>query len=346
VYVAALGGRNGRGEETPDLDKVRERVRRGGSRVLPAPPMMHGAAHWVALYTFHAGGTVVIQDEVRRFDADDVLRVIARERVDNLLVVGDAFGRPLLDALERATQVPPTLAIVTNSGASMSWGVKDALLARLPGAMIVDGVGSSESGQQGVSVSKAGAAQAGRFALTHSARVLDAELKRVLGRGETEVGWLAQRGRVPLGYLGDPDKTRATFPVIDGQRYSVPGDRARHLPDGEIELLGRDSVTINSGGEKIFAEEVEAALKHHPAVYDVIVCGRPSERWGQEVCAIVRLADGTRASEAELLAEAEKHVARYKLPKAFLLREHIERSPSGKPDYVWARAQFSPEVTR
>jgi fatty-acyl-CoA synthase len=131
--------------------------------------------------------------------------------------------------------------------------------------------------------------------------------------------------------------------VIDGVRYSVPGDRARLLPEGQVQVLGRDSVTINSGGEKIFAEEVEDALKRHPAVYDVLVCGRPSERWGQEVCAVVQLCEGARATADELLAEAAKHLARYKLPKAVLFCERVERNPSGKPDYVWARAQLSAE---
>jgi acyl-CoA synthetase (AMP-forming)/AMP-acid ligase II len=188
---------------------------------------------------------------------------------------------------------------------------------------------------------KSGGVQSGQFVLSRSARVLSSDLSRVLPAGDPEIGWLAQQGRVPLGYLGDPDKTRRTFPMIDGVRYSVPGDRARRLPDGRVEVLGRDSVTINSGGEKIFAEEVEAALKRHPAVYDTLVCGRASLRWGQEVCAVVQLRTGTSATEAELLAEAEKHIARYKLPKAFVFRASIERNPSGKPDYRWARAQFS-----
>ena len=148
---------------------------------------------------------------------------------------------------------------------------------------------------------------------------------------------------MPLGYLGDPDKTERTFPVIDGTRWSVPGDRARYRADGTIEVLGRDSVTINSGGEKIFAEEVEHALKQHPAVYDTVVAGRPSERWGQEVVAIVKLREGASAGEGELLAEAAKHLARYKLPKAFVFRDEIQRSPSGKADYRWARAQVEGE---
>ena len=155
----------------------------------------------------------------------------------------------------------------------------------------------------------------------------------------SELGWLAQRGRVPLGYLGDEAKTRKTFPVIDGVRYSVPGDRANYTADGLLELHGRDSVTINSGGEKIFAEEVEAALAPHPAVYDCVVAGRPSERWGNEVVAIVQLRDGMEASIAELLEECEKHIARYKLPKSIVFVDEVQRSPSGKADYRWAREQ-------
>jgi fatty-acyl-CoA synthase len=160
-----------------------------------------------------------------------------------------------------------------------------------------------------------------------------------LTAGSDEIGWLAKTGRVPLGYLGDREKTEQTFPVIDGVSYSLPGDRARTRADGVVEVLGRDSVTINSGGEKIFAEEVENALKHHPAVYDAVVVGRPSERWGQEVVALVQLREEAQASENDLLVECAKHIARYKLPKAFLFLDRIERSPSGKADYRWALAR-------
>jgi fatty-acyl-CoA synthase len=154
-----------------------------------------------------------------------------------------------------------------------------------------------------------------------------------------DMGWFAKAGRVPLGYLGDQAKTERTFPSLGGVRYSVPGDRARHLASGLIEVLGRDSVTINSGGEKIFAEEVEQAVKHHPDVYDAVVTGRPSERWGQEVIAVVQLREGATVTAADLLAECQKHIARYKLPKAFVFRAGIQRSPSGKADYRWAKEQ-------
>jgi acyl-CoA synthetase (AMP-forming)/AMP-acid ligase II len=168
---------------------------------------------------------------------------------------------------------------------------------------------------------------------------VSADLSRVLAPGDDEMGWFAQKGRVPLGYFGDAEKTAKTFPVIDGVRWSVPGDRARYRKDGSIEVLGRDSVTINSGGEKIFAEEVEHALKHHPAVFDAVVAGRASERWGQEVVAVVQLRPGASATPADLLAECGKHLARYKLPKQFVFRDRIQRSPSGKADYRWAREQ-------
>jgi fatty-acyl-CoA synthase len=164
----------------------------------------------------------------------------------------------------------------------------------------------------------------------------------VLEPGDPELGWLTQTGRVPLGYLGDRAKTQATFPVIEGTRHAVAGDRARVLHDGALELHGRDSVTINTGGEKVFAEEVEQALKRHPAVFDAIVVGRPSERWGQEVVGVLQARDGAaRPGDDELRAVVGEHLARYKVPKAHVWVERIERSPSGKPDYRWAAEQVA-----
>jgi fatty-acyl-CoA synthase len=181
-------------------------------------------------------------------------------------------------------------------------------------------------------------AQTAVFTPEPDTTVLDDRRSRVLGPGDGQ-GWLARRGLVPLGYLNDPDKTAQTFPVINGVRFSAPGDRAELLEDGRIRLLGRDAVTINSGGEKIFAEEVERALAAHPDIADVVVAGRPSERWGSEVVAVVALREGSTATDDDLLAEAARHVARYKLPKAIVRRAEIARSPSGKADYRWAREQ-------
>ncbi len=209
----------------------------------------------------------------------------------------------------------------------------------LPSTTILDAVGSSETGTQMGHMSTKGQASTGSFTPGPDTVVVDEALEHRLEPGSEAVGWLAQRGYVPLGYLGDATKTAATFPVIDDVRFAVPGDRAIWRSDGVIELLGRDSVTINSGGEKIFAEEVEQALAHHPAVYDVIVVGRPSEQWGSEVVAIVQVAHDATVTDEELLAEAQRHIARYKLPKAFVYRDALVRSPAGKADYRWAKEQ-------
>ena len=181
--------------------------------------------------------------------------------------------------------------------------------------------------------------EAAVFAAGSGTVVLDDTLSRVVEPGSDETGWFAKSGAIPLGYLGDEAKTTRTFPTVDGTRYSVPGDRARLRSDGMVELLGRDSVTINSGGEKIFAEEVEAALLTHPAVCDAIVVGRDSERWGQEVVAVVSLReDGPEPTDADLVAAAAERIARYKLPKQIVRVEEVFRSPAGKADYAWARA--------
>jgi fatty-acyl-CoA synthase len=200
-------------------------------------------------------------------------------------------------------------------------------------------VGASQSGTQAVHISVANNVATGRFARVSTTCVLDAKCERELAAGDPEVGWFAQRGRIPLGYLNDAEKTRRTFPTIAGERFAVPGDRARMLADGTIELLGRDSSTINSGGEKIFAEEVEAVLKQHPAVYDALVCGRPHERWGEEVCAVVQLRADHSAGAAELGQHVSTLLARYKVPRTIVFCERVERSPAGKPNYAWARAR-------
>ncbi|MEO7397461.1 MAG: acyl-CoA synthetase [Ilumatobacteraceae bacterium] len=310
----------------------------GCLRALLSPPFMHGAGHWVSFRTWHSGGTVFIQDAPDRFDPADIWRLIERERLDFLLIVGDAFARPLLDELDRHTYDLSSLTVILSGGAALSANVKEDLIRHLPTTMIVDGLGSSEAGGQVAHVSAGANATTGTFPMSEGNHLLSSELDRVLAPGAPELGWLAKSGRLALGYLGDPAKTAQTYPVIGGVRYAVPGDRARLRSDGTIELHGRDSATINSGGEKIFAEEVEAAIKAHPAVYDCVVAGRPSERWGNEVVAIVRVRGGHTATESALLAEAERHIARYKLPKAFVFVDDIVRSPSGKADYRWAKA--------
>ena len=309
----------------------------GGLQALLAPPFMHGAGHWMSFRTWNTGGTIFVQDTPERLDPHDVWSLVERERLNFLLIVGDAFARPLLDDLDANEYDLSCLTVILSGGAPLSAHLKDEFIRHLPTTMIVDGLGSSEAGGQVSQVSAGAKATTGTYPLGPGNHVLSGALDRELHPGDDELGWLAKSGRLALGYLGDPAKTARTYPVIDGVRYAVPGDRAKLGADGTVELHGRDSVTINSGGEKIFAEEVEAAIKAHDAVYDCVVAGRPSARWGNEVIAVVRIRERHAATEAELLAEAELHIARYKLPKAFVFVDEIVRSPSGKADYRWAK---------
>jgi fatty-acyl-CoA synthase len=324
------------GSPATTIDGVLETANTG-LRALLAPPFMHGAGHWMSFRTWNGGGTVFVQSVPERLDPTDVWGLIEREQLSFLLIVGDAFARPLLDGLERGNYDLSSLNVVLSGGAPLSANLKEEFLRHLPTVMIVDGLGSSEAGGQLSHVSAGSGATTGTFPISPGNHVLSGDLDRELEPGSDDLGWLAKSGRLALGYLGDAAKTERTYPVVNGVRYAVPGDRAKLRADGIIELHGRDSVTINSGGEKIFAEEVEAAVKAHPGVYDCVVAGRPSERWGNEVVAIVRIRDGHDANEAALLAEAERHIARYKLPKAFVFVSEIVRSPSGKADYRWAK---------
>jgi fatty-acyl-CoA synthase len=339
IFRAAMGGRTyGTWELIEDTDHLLARVLPGeGVRVMSIPPLMHGAAQWASFYYMTMGATLVFPANTRTLDPADVWTTVEREHIIGLSVVGDAMARPLVEELERGHYDTSGFMAFGSGGAMLSEGMKTRILAQMPNILISDVAGASETGAQMGTNSTSGAVSTGRFVPGPGATVVSEDLTHELAPGDDEMGWLAQRGSVPLGYLADAEKSARTFPLIDGVRFSVPGDRARYLADGEIELLGRDSVTINSGGEKIFAEEVEQAIISHPAVADVVVAGRPSERWGSEVVAIVQLVDGATATADDLLAEAATHVARYKLPKAFLFLDEIVRSPSGKADYRWAK---------
>jgi 3-oxocholest-4-en-26-oate---CoA ligase len=341
IFMTSFGGRNlMTGEPAQSIEEIVARTTAGpGTKLMILPPLMHGAAQWSVMTAINTGQSVVFPTVVDHLDADDVLRTIERERVSVVTVVGDAMARPLVAAIEKGISDVSSLGVVANGGALLTPYVKQRLIDALPNAVVVDGVGSSETGAQMHHMSMPGAVSTGTFNAGPDTFVAAEDLSAIREPGHEGIGWLAQRGYVPLGYKGDAAKTAKTFPVIDGVRYAIPGDRARHRADGSIELLGRDSVTINSGGEKIFAEEVETALASHPAVADVVVAGRPSERWGQEVVAVVALNPGAVAEAADLVAHAAGSLARYKLPKAIVFRPAIERSPSGKADYRWAREQ-------
>jgi acyl-CoA synthetase (AMP-forming)/AMP-acid ligase II len=341
IYMGAMGGRKMDGVELASIEEVAQYAKdSGGSKAVIGPPLMHGAAQWGTFINFGMGNACVFADNNKKLEAHDFLSAIEREKALSCTIVGDAFARPILDQLAKRDYDLSSLFIIGSGGAPLSTNNKKEFLDRLHHTMVLDSIGSSETGAQASNPSSKGSGvSTGDFKPGVGACLVSEDLSRVLQVGDGEMGWFAQVGRVPLGYFGDADKTARTFPVIDGVRYAVPGDRARYRDDGSIEVLGRDSVTINSGGEKIFAEEVEAALKHHPDVFDTVVAGRPSDRWGQEVVAVVQLRSGSSTGEKELLEEAKKHIARYKLPKVFVFRDSIQRSPSGKADYRWAKEQ-------
>ena len=345
LFAAGLGNLDG--AATPA--EVAERARRGGDRALPACPLMHGAAQWVSLATLFAGGTVVLSPEPR-LDARAIVRLLSEEQITLLAIVGDAVGRPLADALAEAavaaaaTGTPDALdlsscRVILSSAAILSPPVKDALLAHLPGAFVYDTYGSSESGTFARAASGAGETpEQGRFFVSEAAAVLDENLRPV-EPGSGRVGRLARRGPAAIGYYNDPEKTAATFPVIDGARWVVTGDHATVDADGTVRLLGRGSACINTGGEKVYPDEVEAALKSHPDVVDAMVVGAPDERFGERVVALVVPRGGVGAGiPADLDAHVRRLVAGFKVPRGWFPVTSIERFPSGKPDYAWGRA--------
>lgn len=338
VFFAALNGGNPGGEPASHPEDLARSAPEGRTRSLPASPMMHGTAHWIALTALYSGGTVVI-DPDHRLDGEALWRLVARERVSFLTIVGDAFARPLVEALRRHGDDLDVSCcrVVLSGGAIFSAAVKTELAERLPGAIVVDSYGASETGGQGRMVVTAGQpARAPRFTLDADTTLLDDDLRPVTEPGR--VGRLARRGRIPLGYHRDERKTATTFPVVHGERWAVPGDYGILEADGTVTLLGRGSVSINTGGEKVYPEEVESVLKGHEAVFDAVVVGVPDERWGERVVAVIEPRAGHRAPTlASLESFVRDQLADYKIPRAALLVDRIERAPTGKTDYRWAR---------
>ena len=338
IFFGALGGNPPGGFKHETVDTVVEAAKNGTMRALPAPPFMHGAAHWMAFTCFHQGGTVIVQNDPGRLDPHDIWSTIEREKVAFLTIVGDAFGRPLVDHLSKQSYDLSSLTILLSGGAILTPALKEAFLEKIPHLMIIDGFGASETGGHGSQITMKGmAATTGTFKMNEQTTVVKENLSGIVAAGSDESGWLARAGHVPLGYFKDAEKTAKTFPVINGVRYAVPGDHAKLAADGTITVLGRGSVSINSGGEKIYPEEVEKALKHHPSVYDAVVVGTPNPRFGQQVTAVVQARAGEVPGKDELIEFCANHVARYKLPKAIIYVDEMVRSPSGKADYRWAK---------
>lgn len=351
MFMSMLGGHRMDGTAATSYDELASAAAASpAAAVLALSPFMHAAGQWIALRALHEGVRVIVQSEVTRLDAADVLRTIEREGVGVVSFVGDAFAQPLLAELGRAEYDMSSVRALLSGGAALSGEVARRLFSHFSHAVIVDSFGSSEAGSHLSTLMTADAVDQPAPTPSPGTCVLSADRQRLLAPGTDEIGWLATSGYVPLGYLGEPAATEQTFPTIDGTRFSVPGDRARFGANGQIVPLGRDSLTINSGGEKIFVEEVEAAVAHHPFVVDVVVCGRPSVRWGDEVVAVVQLdaevppADSAAVTQ-QILDTAAVHIARYKLPKSVILVDRVRRLATGKPDYHWAKATVSAQTT-
>ncbi len=309
---------------------------------MPIPPMIHGGAQWATFQSLFGGGKTVLHPD---FDGHTIWQLVDKHGINLIFITGDAMARPMLDALiEGGPDGKPydlsTLYLMASSAALFSPSIKEKFLELLPNRMLTDSIGSSETGFGGLSVVTKGAEHTGgpRVKIDASTSVLG-EDGHPVEPGSGQKGLLARRGHIPVGYYKDEAKTAATFKEIHGVRYSIPGDYAQVEEDGTVTMLGRGSVSINTGGEKVFPEEVEGALKSHPEVFDAIVVGVPDERLGHMVAAVVQARGEERPSLADLDACARKEIAGYKVPRAVWFVDEIKRSPAGKPDYRWAVQQ-------
>jgi 3-oxocholest-4-en-26-oate---CoA ligase len=314
-----------------------EQSRRGlessGLVRLCSAPLIHGLAQVSTFMGLFAGDTIVL---TARFEPDEVWRAVQRYKINLLQVVGDAMARPLIEAYEAASYDASSLVALSSTAALFSPVVKEACARALPGVVITEAIGSSETGFGGLSFVTAGAEQRGGPTVTPGPDVIVLDDDgRPAGPGQ--VGRLARGGHVPLGYYKDPVKTAALFADVDGKRYTVPGDLARVEADGSITLLGRGNTCVNTGGEKVFPEEVEGALKSHPAVFDALVIGVPDDRLGQRVAALVQPRQGRSIDLAALDSHLRTQIAGYKVPRTVWLVDAVARTPSGKPDYAWAQ---------
>ena len=305
--------------------------------LFPIAPLMHGATQWAVMGQSFGGNRVVL---CAKFDPAEVWHTVAAEKVNSIMITGDAMGRPLIEALETTAAGVDTSSLfaLSSSAATFSSSVKDEFFERFPNLIMIDAIGSSESGNNGMITVQAGktAMEGGPTVTPIGGSVVLDEDRKPVEPGSGVIGKVARFGDIPIGYYKDPVKTAEVFFEIDGVRHVMPGDFAKIESDGSITLLGRGSVSINSGGEKIHPEEVESACKSHPAVWDATVVGVPDERWGQTVAAVVALREGSELTLEDLQTHCRTKIAGYKLPRQLTVVDEIVRSPSGKPDYRWA----------
>ena len=342
IFFAGMGGGDvfhaGNYVKTPQ--ELVERMPETGLVALATPPFMHVSAHWLLFSVLFGGGKMVVTPE-GRFDPKTIWELVSAERVNMLIIVGDAMARPLADELaaNRDAYDTSSLLVVGSGGAVLSPSTKEKLANTVGNSMIVDGYGSSETGTMGRQATTAGQEAGGaRFDMGETTRVLDDD-GNFVEPGSDVIGRLARTGNIPLRYHKDPEKTVKTIVEAGGRRWVIPGDYARVHADGTIELLGRGSVSINTGGEKVYPEEVEAAVKGHPDVFDAVVVGVPDERWGERVVAVVKPVEGAAPKIEAIQEHCRTKLAGYKVPRDLCIVDEIVRSPAGKTDYRWAKEQ-------
>ncbi len=308
---------------------------------LPAAPLMHGTGLWLGVFGAHLSGGAAVTSRAPHFDADALWRLVAKERVTSVTIVGDAFAKPMLAGLRQAAAAAKPYDLssmnqIMSSGVMFSSEVKRGLL-EFADLMIVDTMGSTEGGMGSSVVSRANPpGETARFMANATTKVFNDRDEEV-EPGSDEIGMIANGGFAPVGYYKDPEKSARTFRTVNGRRYSFPGDFAKVAADGSLILLGRGSACINTGGEKVFPEEVEEALKTHPTVWDSLVVGVPDERFGERVTALVSPRPGTAIDETELVAYARQTLAGYKVPRRVIVVDHVQRAANGKADYKWAK---------
>ena len=339
IFFAGMLGASPGGEDpvtAPEQVADRAEATGGFIATFPAAPLMHGAAELASFITFWLGGKVVL---IRDYSGEGAVDLIAQERPLSISLVGDAMVQPLVDALAATDKDVSSLLSLGSAGAILSQTTRDRLTAIVPNINISDAFGASEVGYSGSMVEGSNPETGLKFQPNPYTAVVSDDFQ-LIAPGSEQVGNIAQKGHVPLGYYKDEEKTAKTFVEIDGARWAILGDRGTIDADGIIHFLGRGSVCINSGGEKIFPEEVEAALKAHPSIQDAVVAGIPDERWGQKVTAVIQPVDGVAApTQDEIEEHLATRIARYKVPRLTVAVDEMQRSPSGKPDYKWAAAQ-------
>jgi fatty-acyl-CoA synthase len=334
TYVSSMVGAD---HDSPT--EIHDKVRRNqGAPWFAVSPLMHAAGLWTVFSGALAGLPVVLYDDRNKFNPSLVWQTAEREKVGMMTMVGDAYAAPLVEELNRTGYRLSALYAIGTGGAATNPKHVSALLEKLPQVTIINGYGSSETGNMGFGHNQRNSHRE-TFDLREGGAVASEDLTRFVTPGEPEVGWVVRRGRIPLGYFDDADATRKTFPVIDGERVVVSGDRASLEADGTLRLYGRDSLVVNTGGEKVFVEEVEAVLRACPGVADALVVGRESERWGQEIVALVASRPEVSIDADALHAACVDNLARFKAPKEFIFVDKVRRLGNGKADYRWAKSE-------